>query len=105
MKLTIPDICSIIRLKDYAPEFKDAVIHVWVNPPRYMLSQKLEGAADVYAWYAAIWSKGPEDSRMTAEEVQALADAAMESDPNLWSWLTSETARLVVEHRKKKPKS
>jgi hypothetical protein len=105
MKLTIPDICSIIRLADYAPEFGDAVIHVWVNPPRYMFSKKLESAADVYAFYSELWSHGPEDSRISAEDVQALAEAATENDPNLWAWLMSETARLIVEHRKKKPKN
>jgi hypothetical protein len=104
MKLTVPDICETIRLADFAPEFGDTAIHVWVNPPRSMLT-KQEGAENIYRWYADIWSKGPEDTRWTAEEVQDFAEQVFEHSPALWEWLATETARLIVDHRKKKPKS
>ena len=104
MKLTIPDICGAIRLSDYAPEFGEEVIHVWLNPTRSLLSdasRKDRSAGEVYQWYAEIWSKGGDV--WTAEEVSAFADAAFERDPQLWTWVVNETARLIVEHRKKKP--
>ena len=103
MKLTIPNISAVIRLADYAPEFGEAVIHVWLNPTRALLSatsDRERSAEDVYQWYSAIWSV--EGDTWTAAEVQELAEAAFERDPQLWAWITNETARLIVEHRKKK---
>ena len=104
MNLKLPDICSIIHLSEYAPEFGEEVIHVWVNPTRAMLQDatRERDAGEVWQWYAEIWSHGPEGTHWTPEEVEEFAGAAMDRDPELWAWVTGETARLVLAHRKKK---
>ena len=42
MKIEIPRMYAELRLGDYAPEFGEEVIRVWVNPTRRMLDE-LEG--------------------------------------------------------------
>ena len=112
MDLRIPNILKPIQLSDYAPEFGDAVIYVWVNPTRErrmeLLDTILKGEANdemIGAWFAEIWSQGAGDTRFTPDEVLKLANNCMEQDPRLWIWLVNETVRLITEHysAKKKP--
>jgi len=49
-------------------------------------------------WLSQIWSQGPEDTRMTAEEVERLRSESQETNPRLFSWLISRTIRLMAEH-------
>jgi formyltetrahydrofolate synthetase len=114
MELKIPNIVQVIKLKDYAPEFGEVQIFVWVNPTRALMIQKDErlmkktaSREEIGAWFAEIWSQGAEGTHWTADEVLKMVDTVMEKDPGLWGWLCSETARLIGEHRriKKKPLS
>jgi predicted nuclease with TOPRIM domain len=50
------------------------------------------------AWLAEIWSQGPDDTRMTAEEVELLRAQTQETNPRLFSWLISRTIRMMAEH-------
>jgi hypothetical protein len=40
MEFKIPKITKKIALKDYAPEFGETVLEVWVNPPRVLLTEQ-----------------------------------------------------------------
>ncbi len=128
-RLAIPKVVLTLDLSQYAPgapETSDQPIRVWVNPPRAMLAQwdalidqfqalntraseepevwkGSEGKAAVdgfFAWWAELWSQGPEETHWTAEEVQAFKDECLQDDPPLWEFVTSETWRLIAEHRK-----
>lgn len=102
---------------------------VWVNPPRAMLDEReelrqrsnanykaLQAAGDDQAalktvaldmaadgrlmseWYSRLWSKHPDPAmHWSAEDVLVLANS--DTDPQLFSWLISESARLIREHR------
>lgn len=113
MDLKIPNIVKPLYLREYADEFKDATIWVWVNPRREMrlqLNDILKGVASeelIGALFSEIWSQGSNDTRMTPEEVLKMADECLEQDPRLWVWLVNQTVELITEHlvAKKKPLS
>jgi hypothetical protein len=112
MDLKIPNIIKPIELKEYAEEFGDAVIWVWVNPTRTMrvsLSENiLSGNAteeQIGAWLSEIWSKGADDTHFTPEDVLKLGEDCMERDPRLWVWLINKTIELLYSHYSRKKKS
>lgn len=47
--------------------------------------------ADVYAWYAQLWSAGPEETRWTVGEIAELD----EQNPQLLKWLFEQTKTLL----------
>lgn len=115
MKLEIPHIVKPVSLSEYAPEM-DAVLHVWVNPPRavlleyYTILEKVSDAvkagdkdvieaagASLMDWFALIWSAGGD--AWTGAEVKELSERCMDTDPALWGWLTARTYELITEHR------
>ena len=136
-RLDIPKILKQLELAQYAPEFGDAVIQVWVNPPRDMLRQYGEllgemkrlqaviGIGDelnpdlvgqhaealrsvhdhLKAWFASVWSQGPDETHWSEEDIGALLEHSNETDPGLWSWLVEQTMRLIGEHRKRQKKT
>lgn len=131
MRIDIPKIVKPIKLSEYAEEFGDEVIYVWVNPPRRMLMdiaewayeaerirermrqgeaqdgdmEKLaEIARQIERWHAEIWSCGPEEKRWTADEIEILIENSMDTDPNLWKWLTEKTLEMIGEHRETQKK-
>jgi len=130
MKISIPKVVRAIRLSDYAPEFEDQAIGMWVNPPR---EKRLEFAGiterfaevreqiaktedadelkelfdrikalglEIYAWYADMWSQS--DDEWTGEEVKALAEAAINTDPGLWDFLQESSLDAMKEYRTRK---
>jgi len=107
MDLKIPNIIKSIALKDYADEFGEVVIWVWVNPPKALRFAWAEDMNEeqVCAWLSELWSQGPEDTRFTPEDVLKFGNTCMERDPRLWVWLVNKTIELMNEHyiAKKKP--
>lgn len=112
MDLRIPNIVKPLPLSDYASQFGEAVIWIWVNPPRELrleLFQKiaLGEASDeqIGALFSKLWSEGPEDTHMASEDVLKMANECMDKDPQLWWWLVNRTRELLLEHlgAKKKP--
>lgn len=113
MRFDIPKITRAIRLADYAAEFGEAEIQVWVNPPRALLAEYFEVIAaarakdanlvelneKVLEWVVMVWSQGGEDERWSYDEVKQLSEGSVETDPALWPWLMGETMRLINEHR------
>jgi hypothetical protein len=112
MDLKIPNIVKPIALKDYADEFGEAVIWVWVNPTRALRTVLLDKIVlgestedELYAWFAEIWSQGTEDTRFTPDDVLVMSNNCMGQDPQLWIWLVSKTFGLIAEHYNTKKKT
>ena len=100
MKIEIPKIWKTIELKEYAPEFGEVEMRVWVNPPRALLQTfyeigqhfSVEKGKESLALLAQIWDQPVED-------VNALMDSSSENDPLFFTWLIMRTFKLIEEHR------
>ena len=133
MKINIPRVVRPVQLSDYAPEFGEQAIGMWVNPPRAKrlefagiterfkgVQDQIEGCDDgdeleglfdqikalgleMYAWYAEMWSQG--DDEWTAEGVQELAEAALDTDPGLWDFVQESSLDAMQEYRRRKKAS
>ena len=55
------------------------------------------------AWYARLWSQGTDAAtHWTADETRQLA--LLDTDPALYSWLTTRSWELIGEHRSREKK-
>ena len=132
MRINIPKVVRPIRLSDYAPEFEDQAIGMWVNPPR---DKRLEFAGitkrfaevreqiaktedrdelqdlfdrinemglEIYAWYADMWSQGEGYEEWTGEEVKEMVEAALDTDHALWDFLQESSLDAMKEYRTRK---
>jgi hypothetical protein len=107
-RFNIPKIYQSLKLADYAPEFGEAMISVWVNAPSSTLNEYsdiIEGDADnetkinqVIAWLVTIWRD------VSIDEVKSFIETSMDTDPRLWRWMLDGTFRLIKEHRIAKKK-
>ena len=112
MRIQIPKILHPINLSEYAVEFGDAQIQVWVNPPIRLLAEldalmEAVGAGEfsrLFQWLSEIWSQGPEESHWTVEEIRQLFEESQESDPALFIWLYQRTLESITEHREVRKK-
>jgi hypothetical protein len=110
MRFNVPHITRPLQLAEYAPEYGDASIQVWVNPPRaqvmeyYSLFREARApdaiehvdALDkrLTAWLLAEWG-----ADWTAAEIEELKAGLMDTDPQMWGWLVGSTMRMIMEHR------
>jgi hypothetical protein len=101
MRIEIPKITKKIELREYAEEFGEAVIYVWVNPPRGILN-KSANEQETLERISELWSQGPAGTEMSIEEVKILVEESARTDPRLWAWLMQKTRELIMEHRIKK---
>lgn len=128
MKIINRPICKVLELKDYDPRMEPGEVFIWVNPQREFLRRRDVFMRDfsrapeindeksldmnlerleifnlqMLDWYAELWSKGENaESHWTADEVRELSDA----DPACFSWLVSNSTRLMSEHRKGEKKN
>lgn len=100
MTIEIPRIWREIVLREYAPEFGEGTVAVWVNPPRSMLTafQELanefnkEKAEKSVEMIAELWN-------VPVEQVRELMDESSERDPLFFTWLIFRTFSLIREHR------
>lgn len=51
-----------------------------------------------YQWFAEVWSQGPPETRVTAEQVKEFAAECQEVDPQLWVFATAGTWGLINDH-------
>lgn len=148
MKIEIQKVVQPLALNEYQPEYGDAKLMVWVNPPKSMTDERMEhliqGSAlrkeldaflmlnreggaesvdeakerikevlqemkvladEMIVWLAQIWSQGPEETRMSAEELTEFMEKCNESDPVLYSWLLDRTIQMIRDYRSKKKKA
>jgi hypothetical protein len=130
MEIKIPKIVRALPLSEYAHEYGDAVMQVWVNPPkartdemrellgwfdtalaearkckdkerREVLKNELNGLGErIGEWLAEIWSQGSDPlTRMSIEDVRALAETTQENDPGLYKYLVGRTWSMILDHR------
>lgn len=65
-------------------------------------SEKPQGLdVRMLAWYAEIWSQGPQDTQWTVDELRTLE----QKDPAFLSWMISQTWQARVAHVERKKKS
>jgi hypothetical protein len=112
MDLKIPNIVKPIALKDYAEEFGEVVLWVWVNPTRelrtILVKDVIQGNAtdeQIGALFSELWSQGPQDTHFSPDEVMKFANTCMEQDPQLWQWVIVSTINLLFDHLGTKKKS
>ena len=55
----------------------------------------------MYAWFAEIWSQGPDETHVSAEEIAAWDAQA----PAFVEWLTTRTWDMLAEHRARRKKA
>jgi hypothetical protein len=71
----------------------------WVS--RKKAEDKTEGVQPaMLAWYANLWSQGPEDTQWTVDELHTLEQA----DPAFLSWMITRTWQARAEHMEQKKK-
>ncbi len=128
MQISIPKIVKRIELKGYAAEFGDACLEVWVNPPVKVLERLRVAKQRVYqldipkreltqdeksqletlinesyleqlAVYAELLSQGSEETRLGVEELKAIVEGTVESDPMFWGWLQAQIVEMINYHR------
>ena len=97
-KLEFPRITKPIQLSDYAQEFCEAKIDVWVNTPREIISQlrsfrEMEDA-EVFAWLSRVWGEA-----WPVNEVEAIWTYSNEKDPAFWNWLVEQTVTHLMDYR------
>ncbi len=117
-RLAIPKILRPLALKDYAPEFGEAVIQIWANPPRDLwlkhnplvqearsLQKRLLEPEDPDA------IKDPEEAKAAAErlvelgrEVQAWYSEIWSQGPEATRWTPAEIEELVSGTQDTDPK-
>lgn len=129
MRIEIPKIVKKIELAEYAPEFGEQVIEVWVNPSKSVfaefeeLQDRVEDLTNKIK--AAKNASGDEIHQVTEDskklnddiarwysaiwsqgenpispsEVTELLEAAKESDPGFQNWLFDMTWASIREHR------
>ena len=131
MKINIPRVTRPIRLSDYAPEFGEQVIEMWVNPPRakrlaYVsimdryrdtlgaIEQAEEGAPELADMAQRIIDIAGElhgwyaemwsqgEEQWTAEQVKELVEAAMDTDPGLWDYIQEQSLDVMQAYRRQK---
>jgi len=100
MKLNFPKVERPIKLSDYAPEFGEQEIKVWVNPP----------VSEMAAFIAALQNEATEDAEIferlayfwagwTAEEVAEIYAHCRQNEPGVWSYLVNRTIEVTLEYR------
>ena len=134
MKINIPRVVRPVALSEYAPEFGDQAIQMWVNPPRKV---RLE-FADIMDRYREVLSMIEEaesddpnlenlaegiviiagelhgwyaqmwsqgEDEWAAEDVKAFIEAALDTDPGLWDFVQEGCLDAMAAYRRQKKAS
>jgi hypothetical protein len=128
MQVNIPKIVKKIELKGYAPEFGDACLEVWVNPPVRVLERLRMAKQKVYELnipkreltpeeksnieavihesyeeqmvvYAELLGQGSDETRLGVDELKQMVDGTVDSDPMFWGWVQAQIVELINDHR------
>lgn len=122
MKLEIPKIYKKLMFSEYAPEFGDASLDIWVNPPAELFGKWLNDTRklralieeskgkekdftsqfeaitdEVFTFYAAILHE--EGKPLAVEDVKKLFEAAASTDPLFPNWVVDRMVDAILEHR------
>ena len=126
MNILIPKVVKPLQLAEYAEEFGENCLQVWVNPPIKLISElntnlmkvrdieiptkkltleesaafeeKLKSILDKQlGCYAEILGQG--DEKITVEDLRQMAEETSDTDPNFWPWVKQKIAAMIAEHR------
>jgi len=128
MNISIPKIVKKIELAGYAPEFGEACLEVWVNPPARALDRLRTAKQKVYeldipkreltpeekshieavihdsyeeqmAVYAELLGQGCAETRLGVEDLKQMVEGTLETDPMFWGWVQAQIVELINDHR------
>jgi len=130
LKIKIPKIIRPLKLADYAPEYEEAVLDVWVNPPSDVTdginvvirrtneafealkaaktdeeAKRLRDELDTLGTqmaelFSRVWSQGKDPERhMSLDDITALVEECDQNGEPIYSWMTGESWRMILEHR------
>ncbi len=123
MKFEIPRMYQTIQFSDYAPEFGEAHLEVWVNPPQGMIDYWFECNSELVKLVQAKTDPLSEEQKkrigeltqehirfyaevlksdgqiVNREDVKALFDSAQETDPMFTDWLVEQIMTAILNHR------
>lgn len=108
MKIEIPKITQALKLSDYAPEFGEGEIIVWVNPPRKMVQDyvALVNESDRIRMDLALAQKAEKPDEAAIErllaEIGRIGGQIIEWYAELWGqgpeetrWSTADIEQLI----------
>ena len=131
MKIKIAKVVRPLRLADYAEEYGEGVVDVWLNPPSEMTDginrviretnaafeslkklepgdPKIDGlrasieslSEEMAGLFSRIWSQGNDPARhISVADIKALVEECELTHEPLYSWMTGESWRMILEHR------
>lgn len=112
-KIQIPKIVRPLRLADYAPEYGDAVIQVWVNPPRALVEEYREALELAYAAQSSIAGGALEEAGQgeALRQISAAGERIIAWMAQIWSqgydaeshWTAAEVQELVAHSEDRDP--
>lgn len=101
MKIEIPRVVQIIPLMDYAEEFGDAYIEVWVNPSRELLRGYYETLGEIKAARVMLVDSKSDQAtlKQAVESLNALGEKVISFLATLWSQGAEDTRWTPEEVR------
>lgn len=104
LKFEAKKIIRTLEISDYAPEYAGQTLQVWVNPPMRWIDDHDRAVREgdnktVLDCLSEVWSQGPEDTRVTPEDAEAISGMMQETDPAFFLWLRLRTMQMIAEHR------
>ena len=126
-EIQVPKVIRALKVAEYAEEFGDFALMVWVNPPGELFAELLANLRKILTnlrdrldesqeeneqldrrnaeILAELWSQGSDpETRASLEEVLGMRAKLADTDPRLWYWLRNQTIEMIVEHRTQEKK-
>ncbi len=85
-RLAIPKILRPLALKDYAPEFGEAVIQIWANPPRDLWLKHNPLVQEARSLQKRLLEPEDPDAIKDPEEAKAAAERLVELGREVQAW-------------------
>lgn len=99
MEFKFPKVIQSIALKEYAPEMGDAVVEVWVNPPRSTWGRIFELSTDVSELAKDVRILSEKDPKGESEELQAKIGEMKAATQEIFSWYAEVWGQGSEDHR------
>lgn len=83
MKINIPKIIRELNLSEYAPEYGDACIKIWVNPPR----GKMAKFETIRAELLEAYDHAIKSTEASPDQMQEIGEQIEAANNKLYEWL------------------
>lgn len=102
MQINIPRIVRPVRLSDYAPEYGEQVIWMWVNPPRELRLEFQNAALELDQVRDSLRQMAPDeaDPDIVAQHVKRVEELGQELYAwyaHIWSQHEDETSHFTAD--------